>query len=181
MLLNIVLIGNILGTIGAIIFLVTSIVKNKKLIVFIQSFAHFTLIISELISKMFASIVQEIVCLIRNFTIITKKNNKTINIILIIVSFIFGVMINILTKPQGSPWYGPLNGYLGVIATVQFSIVILVSNSMVKIKISQGISGFLWALNFLLATPSLVLPAVINFANSLLSFLVIPYIIKKRL
>ncbi len=176
---NVVLIGNIFGTIGALIFIITSILKNKKQIVFIQSFAHFCLIISEAISNLFASIVQEIVCLIRNYTIIKNKNGKTINIILIIASFVFGVFVNIITKPEGSPWYGPLNGYLGVIATVQFSIVVLVSNSIIKIKISQGISGLLWGLNFLLATPSLVLTAIINFINCALSFIFIPFAIKK--
>lgn len=175
---TLLIVGNVLSTIATLLFILCGVIKRKENVLKIHCVAHMFYMISEIITSLWSSVIQEIVSLFRNITILIKKNTKVLNIIFIIISLVVGVSINILTRPEGAPWYGNWYGYCSVIACVEFSIVVLFFNSPIAVKVGQGFSGLLWSINFLMG--GLYGAAILNLINGIASFLGIILIKRKN-
>ena len=162
------ILANILSGIGMAIFIVASFIKSKRKILSWQCIAHSIFVIVEILSKAWSSIVQESIGIIRNLLTLTKKNNRIISIILVIIAVTFGVGVNIIFKEDGTPWYGSWVGYLPVVANLEYSIVVLCKKTGPKaIKLSFAISCILWALNFYFL--GVYVSAIMNFLCSITS------------
>ena len=65
-----------------------------------------------------------------------------------------------------SPWYG----YLPVLANLEYSIVILKKDINIKwIKLSFGISCFLWGITFLIMGKALIISGILNMITGIVS------------
>lgn len=137
------IIANIVGGLAILAMIISSFFKRKNTILGTQIVAHILLAVSEGLLKAYSSIVQEGISILRNVTVIAKKNNKIINIILILLGLIVGILINVLV--DNNSWIG----YLPIIANLEYSIVTLSNKTSVNaLKISFFISGVLWAIFF---------------------------------
>ena len=171
-------IAEVLSIIGSLIFILSALIKQKQKVMVLHCFAHIIFIFSEAVKGLWGSIIQEIFNIARNFTIIIKKNNKIMNIIFVILSLVIGVLVNILTRPEGTPIFGLWYGYFSIIGTFQFSIVTLYSENIKHIKISQGLFGILWGLTFTFG--GLLVAGILNFINGALAFISIFFIAKNK-
>lgn len=138
------LIGMILGGVAMFVFLISSFLKTKKQILLDQTCAHVILAISEALMKTYSSIVQEMVSIIRNISVLLGKNTKWLNIFLVAFGAVFGLVANILWDDNS--WYG----YLPIIANLEYSIVIISPLKSEKyLKLSLSLSCYLWAIFFI--------------------------------
>jgi len=169
--------GNIISSIGAILFILCAFVKRKEIVLSLHCMAHTCYMISEIITHLWAGMVQDFVSLLRNATIIFKKNTKLLNIIFIVLSVVIGIGVNILTRPEGAPFYGVWYGYFAVIANLEFSIVALYFSGPKPIKLAQGFSGILWGVNFFFG--GLTIAGILNAINGLASFVAFAIMVYK--
>jgi len=137
------IIANILGAIGMILFFVTSVFKNKKLALSVQAGGHLLLSVSDVFANSWSAFSQELLCLLRDILIITKKTNKVVKIIIIIAIAGIGYGICIATKAN-------IFSYLTVTGEIFFTIDIFYNNkSIVGFKIISAILNILWMLLFI--------------------------------
>lgn len=134
----------IISTIGLIVFTLSSALKRKKLLIGAQSISNVLLGISDALIFAWAGLAQDVINLIRNLFVLKNWINKTISIIFIIVSFVAGVAVFLLAFDQNDlvkSW----GGLLPMIATVQYSIVVILPKSgVISIKLSLIISSLCW-------------------------------------
>ena len=136
----------IISTIGLIVFTLSSALKRKKLLIGAQSISNVLLGISDALIFAWAGLAQDVINLIRNLFVLKNWINKTISIIFIIVSFVAGVAVFLLAFDQNDlvkSW----GGLLPMIATVQYSIVVILPKSgVISIKLSLIISSLCWCI-----------------------------------
>lgn len=168
------IIASVLSSIAILIFIFTSALKSKKKILAYQSISHVFLVLSEIITKAWSSIIQDCVSITRNVLAYFGKNTKVVNIVLITFAAVFGVYVNIFTVNVFTPWkgicYGGWYGFLPVIANLEYSIVVLNKNLGAKwLKLSFGISSILWAVSFILTSPALLISGLMNLVNGIVA------------
>ena len=126
-----------------ILFFVTSVFKNKKLALSVQAGGHLLLSVSDVFANSWSAFSQELLCLLRDILIITKKTNKVVKIIIIIAIAGIGYGICIATKAN-------IFSYLTVTGEIFFTIDIFYNNkSIVGFKIISAILNILWMLLFI--------------------------------
>lgn len=118
------ILANIISLIANACFTTSSLFKNKKIILTLQSITHILSSIAEFMLKAFSSIPMEVVSLIRDFILLfikeTKQNLKLIiSIVCIVIQIVLGIIINI--KFCDNAWYG----YLPVFGTFLYSIFLV--------------------------------------------------------
>lgn len=160
---------NIIGGIGMVIFLITAYIKNKKRFLQAQCLGHLFFMVSEIMTSAWSSIVQEIVSITRNLSVIHNKSSKALNLILIFTGAIVGILVNIIFM-KDNPWYGNIIAYLPVIANLEYSIVVIKKNVTVRqIKLAFAVSALLWAINF--SYLGIFVSALLNLITSVTSFI----------
>lgn len=169
-------VATIFSTLAVIVFIVSATFKNKNKILIIQVLAHILLGIGEFISKAWASIVQEIISILRNILVFFHKNTKWVNYTLILLGVLIGLYCGLMGQNTFTPWKGwdPAKwyGYLPVIANLEYSIVVCNSKLNAKwLKLALAISGWLWGLSFMLQGAGLFLSGILNTINGCAAFL----------
>ena len=136
-----VLTSYIISIVGFILFTVSSILKRKEMILGFQAGGNCLCAISEIFISAWAGFTQDTLNLIRNVLVIKKWMNKVVSIIFIVVAFVLGIVVFILDFNTAAWW-----GILPLIATIQFSIIVIIPNiSVVAIKLSLMVSSVCWA------------------------------------
>ena len=145
----VVLIAYIISTIGFILFTLASALKRKEKILTLQSIGNLFCGISEIMTQAWAGLAQDMVNLVRNVFVLSKKMTKFLSIIFIILAFAVGMLVIVLDLNSQNPktvqnaWYG----LLPMFATVEYSIVVLIPDVKVSfIKISLMVSSTCWAI-----------------------------------
>lgn len=137
--------GNILTLIGMCMFFLSSLCKKKKHILLLQSGNHSLGSIAQIFTAQYSGAVQDIISLIRNVFILLNKNNKILNYIFIAAGLIIGVVVNVVFK--WGDWFLLGFGFLPVLGSFQYSIIILIPNvSVPMIKMSLCCSAVCWAI-----------------------------------
>lgn len=135
--------GNILTFIGMILFLISSFCKKKKNILLFQTGNHSISSIGEIFLGQISGAIQDLISIIRNIFILLNKNNKVANIIFIVSAAVLGTVFNIVFQLD-NPFMIAI-GFLPVVASLQYSIVILLPNVKVPyIKASMAFSSICW-------------------------------------
>ena len=137
------IVANVLGAIGMILIFVTSAFKNKKLVLSVQAGGHLFLAASDAFAGSWSAFSQELLCLLRDILIVTKKANKVVKIIIIAAIAGIGYGISIATKAN-------IFSYLAVTGNVLFTIDIFYNNkSIVGFKIISAVNNVLWMMLFI--------------------------------
>lgn len=140
------IIANVIGGIAMTIFLISSTIKKKRFIIILQTIAHVILAVSEALLNTFSSIVQEVISITRNVSVLTNKNTKWFNVLLIILGLVVGITFNIIF--DNNNWIG----YLPIIANFEYSIFLMKKNVSVNtLKLSLAFSSLLWCIFFLMS------------------------------
>lgn len=162
----IILIANILAGIGMFLFSISGIFKSKKRILVTQTVYHLGFAVpADIMLKGYVGLFQELMSGIRNLFVIFNKNNRIINIIIIIVAVLlssFGMYVEaygfdlgfihinkMFTDSTGYTDYlarGGWMGFLPIIANLQYSIVVLKCKNPIIMRISLLISCSSWAI-----------------------------------
>lgn len=154
---------NVIGGIAMVIFLLSTLIKEKKNLLKVESVAHLLLIISEALNKTFSSIVQEVISIIRNIFIIFGKTNKIIMVLLLSIATILGIVFNILV--DNNSWIG----YLPIIANLEFGLCAFLNIKDKYLKLSLCLSNILWAIFFIISGN--YLSGGFNIASSIFSLI----------
>ncbi|MDE6047181.1 MAG: YgjV family protein [Anaeroplasmataceae bacterium] len=135
--------GNILTFIGMVLFLTSSFCRKKKNILLFQTGNHFLSSIGEIFLGQISGAIQDVISIVRNIFILLNKNNKIWNIIFIASAAILGIVFNIVFQLDDPVLIAI--GFLPVIASFQYSIVVLLPNIKVPyIKASMAFSSICW-------------------------------------
>ncbi len=138
-----IIVANVLGAIGMILIFVTSAFKNKKLVLTVQAGGHLFLAASDAFAGSWSALSQELLCLLRDILIVTKKANKVVKILIIAAIAGIGYGISIATKAN-------VFSYLAVTGNVLFTIDIFYNNkSIVGFKIISALNNILWMMLFI--------------------------------
>jgi len=136
--------ANIFGAIGIGLIFITAIFKNKNLVLSVQSFGHIFLGISDIFSGAYAALSQEILCMIRDIGIITKKANLAFKIIILLIIAGVGITVNIIVDKCN------IFGFFAVGGNILFTIDIFFNNkNVILFKLISAINSLLWMLLFL--------------------------------
>lgn len=162
------IVGNVLSGIGLFLFFISSLLKNKKKILWLQTGNHTFGLAAELCTAQYSGAVQDIVSIIRNLSIIYHKNNKALSVLFIVVGLILGIVSNIMWN-DNNPW-----GYLPVFAALEYSIVILIPNIKTPwIKLAMCVSTVCWAIyGFVFKNYAMMAANIITFFTSLISIFI---------
>ncbi len=132
-----ILTANIFTLIGQIFALCASVSRDKKRILFHQSSFMFFISISSYLLKGYSAIVTNVVAIVRNVLSVKGWNHKGINYIMILLTFIVGIMVNT----------NSYFGYMIIVVTIFQSLVILNERSTVThIRMVSALSSFCWAI-----------------------------------
>ena len=159
----------IISIVGYLLFALASGVKRKNQLLIMQSSGNFLCAVAEGLTGLWSGLVQDLVNLIRNIFVLKKWMNTILAIVFIILGLGIGIFVFIYDFNNAHWW-----GILPVIATAEYSIIILIPNVKVPlIKASLMVSSTCWAvygfgmnflptfafncLSFVLATTSLIL------------------------
>ena len=135
--------GNILTLIGMILFLTSSFCRKKKNILLFQTGNHCISSVGEIFLKQYSGAIQDGISIVRNIFILLNKNNKVWNIIFIVSAAVLGTVFNIVLQLDQPVLIAV--GFLPVLASLQYSIVILLPNVKVpQIKASLACSSICW-------------------------------------
>ncbi|MDE6407958.1 MAG: YgjV family protein [Anaeroplasmataceae bacterium] len=135
--------GNILTFIGMVLFLTSSFCRKKKNILLFQTGNHSISSIGEIFLGQISGAIQDGISIIRNIFFLLNKNNKVWNIIFIVSAAVLGTVFNIVFQLD-EPVLIAI-GFLPVIASLQYSIVVLFPNIKVPyIKASMAFSSICW-------------------------------------
>lgn len=141
--------GNILTLIGMCMFFLSSLCKKKKSILLLQSGNHSLGSVAQIFTAQYSGAVQDMVSLIRNIFILLNKNNKYLNYFFIAAGLVIGIVVDVVCN-----WGNGLLislGFLPVLGSFQYSIVILIPNVKVPlIKMSLCCSAVCWCIYGLL-------------------------------
>lgn len=136
-----VLIAYIISTIGFILFTASTALKRKAMILSFQTAGNVFCGVSEIMMGAWTGLAQEVINGIRNIFVLKKWMNKTLSIVFVFLSFGVGLLVFILAFQKEGWW-----GLLPMIATVQYSIVIIIPNvGVAPIKLSLMASSSCWA------------------------------------
>lgn len=144
------IIANVISAIGMFLLAISTIFKNKKGILIIQSVAQvFTGTSFILLQAYSGACVCLAVIIISVFTLLDKQNNK-LNIFfltLIIVLGVGGIIIDNITSNTKVPLYLNLVSILPIISNFEYNFIVLYSkNSTFYIRIGFLISCILWVI-----------------------------------
>ena len=92
--MNTIILGNIIALVAASISIVIGIIKSKKKILFTQTIQYITYAIADFILGGITGSITNLISIIRNVLCYKEKLNKTMIILLIIVSIILTLMFN---------------------------------------------------------------------------------------
>lgn len=135
--------GNVLTFIGMILFLTSSFCRKKKNILLFQTGNHCISSIGEIFLGQISGAIQDGISIIRNIFILLNKNNKVWNIVFIVSAAVLGTIFNIVFQLD-KPILIAI-GFLPVVASLQYSIVVLLPNVKVcYIKASMAFSAICW-------------------------------------
>lgn len=159
------IVGNVLSGIGLFLFFISSLLKHKKKILWLQTGNHTFGLAAELCTAQYSGAVQDVVSIIRNLCIIYHKNNKILSVLFIVVGLTLGIVSNILWNGN-NPW-----GYLPVFAAFEFSVVILIPNIKTPwIKLAMCVSTVCWAIyGFVFKNYAMMVANIITFFTSFVS------------
>ena len=153
--------GNILSGIGMILFFISSFLKSKKKILLFQIGNHSFSSVSQIFfsdGHGFSGAVQDAVSIVRNIVIIFNKNNKYLSAFFIVLALSLGIFFNVYSYISDQNVWMFVAGFLPVVASLEYSIVILLPNvKVVHIKMAMVVSSLCWAiygffiLNYVLA------------------------------
>lgn len=169
--------GNILTLIGMILFVISSFCTRKKDILLFQTGNHSLSVIGEAFLGQISGAIQDGVSILRNIFILLNKNNKVWNIIFIATGAILGTLFNVIFQLDEPVLMAV--GFLPVIASLQYSIVVLLPKVKVpQIKASMAFSSICWLIyGLFLKNYSMAIFNAIIFTVSIVS--IILYFIKR--
>lgn len=169
--------GNILTLIGMILFVISSFCTRKKDILLFQTGNHSLSVIGEAFLGQISGAIQDGVSILRNIFILLNKNNKVWNIIFIATGAILGTLFNVIFQLDEPVLMAV--GFLPVIASLQYSIVVLLPKVKVpQIKASMAFSSICWLIyGLFLKNYSMAIFNAIIFTVSIVSFIL--YFIKR--
>ena len=164
----------VVAGIGMSIFFLSALMKTKVRLLVAQVIAHVFNMISWAIMGAWTAIVPEATNAIRNLFIIGKKNTKIISILLIVISSLIGILINVFADNN------QLVGYLPILASFQFSVVVLIPNiKLPYVKMSMIVSNICFIIYSVLTDNIVfVIANALTLAASLVA--IIMYYVKKE-
>ena len=134
---KIIIIGNIIAFFGSGGILLSTAVKNKKNILKVQTAASFFLLASDIVLRGYSGAVQDLICILRNITVILGKKSKILNFFFILSGVALGIIFN------NKGWLG----LLPILANLQFSCIVLHPKADdVMLKASIFASNVCWAI-----------------------------------
>ncbi len=144
------IVGNVLSGIGMILFFISSFLKSKKKILLFQIGNHSLSSVAQFFfsdGHGFSGAVQDSVSIIRNIVIIFNKNNKFLSGLFIFLALGLGVFFNVYSYLGDHNVWLFVAGFLPVVASLEYSIVILLPNvKVVHIKMAMVVSSLCWAI-----------------------------------
>jgi len=184
----ILIIANILSLLGNLLFTSSSIVKNKKKILLLQSSNYVLAIIAEFLTNAYSGLVQEAVSLIRNIIFLFIKINKKIiklilTLICVIVAIVVGTIINIIFSDN--VWYG----YLPIAATIVYTFFIVLvfiikfkeTTVELLMKLGMIINSIIWIIyGYFIKLYPVMIFNVLNITLCIISIIFIIRIIKRN-
>ena len=151
---RIIIIGNIISLFGSGGILISTAVKNKKNILKVQTAASFFLLASDIVLRGYSGAVQDLICIVRNLTVILGKKSKILNFFFIISGVALGVIFN------NKGWLG----LLPILANLQFSCIVLYPKADdIMLKASIFASNVCWAIYSL---------CILNYVNMVVNILI---------
>ncbi|MCR5231491.1 MAG: YgjV family protein [Acholeplasmatales bacterium] len=178
----VILIAYIISTLGFILFTLASALKRKETILTFQSIGNLLCGISEIMTNAWAGLVQDAVNLIRNIFVLSKKMNKVLSVVFILLAFGAGMLVIILDLnsdnevTKAHAWYG----LLPMFATVEYSIIVLIPDVSVSlIKASLMVSSTCWAIyGLIVRLYTITVFNVITFILAVTTLII--YLVKKK-
>ncbi len=134
----------IISTVGLIVFTLSGALKRKNMLIGAQTVSNVLLGISDTLIYAWAGLAQDIINFLRNIFVLKNWINKKTSILFIILSFVVGLLVFLLafdTSDLLKSW----GGLLPMIATVEYSVVVILPKSGVaSIKLSLIVSSLCW-------------------------------------
>jgi hypothetical protein len=133
---NLIIIANAISIVGLIFFFISSFMKKRRNVALAQIGCSGLNFIAWLLLGAYSAAVQDGISVLRNSVIVSKKQNKVLDIIFIVLALFLGVIFNV-------------DGWLGVLpifANFQYTIVLLKVNNIKYIKLSMCISCICWTI-----------------------------------
>ena len=132
----------IISIVGFIILTLASACKRKNMILAFQSASNVLVGLSEGLIGAWSGLAQDAINLLRNIFVLKKWMTKTLSIVFIILCAVVGGIVFYIDYDKHGLWC-----LFPAIATLQYSIIILIPNVKVPvIKLSIMISSTLWAI-----------------------------------
>lgn len=147
----ILIIANVLSFIGNALWCSSSMFKNKKTIISLQTTNHALSATAQAMQKAYSGMVQDASNLVKNIILLFVKETKrklkiAINIVFIALAFVLGLLLNIFLS--NSVWYG----FLPVASNLMYGTIVLISyegkmserKATILIKIALVFNSILW-------------------------------------
>lgn len=148
-----IFLANILSGLGMLAMFVSTRLKDKRQMLGIQSFNHGCSAVAGLLLRGYSGVVQDIVSLVRNLTVIFGRQTKVLNLIFVGTGLVLGLAFN----NRG------LVGLLPILASTEYAIVVVRPASTERtLKTAIVASTLCWAayslflLNFVNMTANLI-------------------------
>ena len=130
---TVVVLGNILGAVGSILFAISVYSKTKEGMVKIQTWKKIVDIVSCLVLKGFTGAISSVVTLTRNIFVLKKWDSKWHTIFLISITFIVNI-----------PFVDSFYSVLPCVASVGYTLGMLIAKQPKHLKWSMLITQIMW-------------------------------------
>lgn len=148
------ILGNLFGLLCGIFCTASTFGKDNKQMMKLQCLDCSCGIIACIILRGYSGAIVQSVCLVRNMLVYKEKCSKLVQVILLTIIFILGIMFNNMG----------ILGLLPIIASMEYTIVIMKTANIKLINISLLINNILWLIyNFIIQ----------NYLNMILSTIII--------
>ena len=179
-----VLIANIIGGIGLLVFCLSCLFKSKRKVLITQTVNNLGFsIASEIILKAYVGLVSDVIAGIRNLLVVFKKNSKIVNYVVIILGLVVSVIAYYLENDWSTFEYFMSHyqwvGILPIIANLQYSIVVMkdFKNPLV-LRFSLIFSTSMWTV-YCFIKQSYV-GAVFNIVTAIINIVMVILILKNK-
>lgn len=129
-----IIVGNTLSLIASAAYLLSSMCKTRKKMMLLQIVDCFVRVVANIVLMGYSGAVTNFISGVRNCIIYKEKQNKVILIALLATTTTLGIIFN----KHG------IIGVLPIIASIEYSIVIMLYSDIKKIRISFIVNNLMW-------------------------------------
>lgn len=167
-----ILVGNIISLIAALFMAISCVIKDRSKVFHLQFLQCLLLAISSWFFSSYAGIVANLIASARNLVISKNKFTKSVAVLFLILSIIFGTIFN----NRG------FIGLLPMLANVQFAICCYMFTGLKETKYSIGFNVFIWIVySFAILDFSTAISDIVVFIINMISIITLHKEDKRKL